>query len=105
MTHYQRDKKIIRVVSLSESEGDAGNASRGMAKQIAAMRQKGSPILRIQVRQSAIKRIRAYYRYQVVVWIESSGEEAVCPALYELGRKYSTGGVSVFAEINPQQML
>ena len=105
LTKYPPFTKIIRMLSLSESERDAGNAARGMAQQIAAMRQKGSPILRIQVMQSAIKRIRAYYRYQVVVWIESSGEEAVCPALYELGRKYSTGGVSVFAEINPQQML
>ena len=76
-----------------------------MAEEIVAIKRGESRVLRVQVMQSAIKRIRACYRYQVVVWIDSAGEEEICPALYELGRKYSRGGVSVFAEVNPQQML
>ena len=105
LTKYPPFTKIIRLLSLSENEREASSAARSMAEEIASLKKNGAAVLRIQVMQSAIKRIRAYYRYQVVVWIDADGEYAVCPALYEIGRKHSHGGVSVFAEINPQQML
>ncbi len=105
LTKYPPFTKIIRLLSLSENENEARHAARSMAEEIVAIKRGESRVLRVQVMQSAIKRIRACYRYQVVVWIDSAGEEEICPALYELGRKYSRGGVSVFAEVNPQQML
>ena len=80
-------------------------AARGLAAEAATLKKDMPGIFRVQVMQSAIKRLRSYYRYQAVIWIDTSAEDEICPALYEMARRKTTGKVTVFTEINPQQML
>ena len=105
LTKYPPFTKIVRLLALSETESAASNAARSLAAEVVGLKNGTAGILRVQVMQSAIKRLRSYYRYQVVIWIDCNAEDEICPALYAFARKASSGKVTVFAEVNPQQML
>lgn len=105
LTKYPPFTKIVRLLVLSETEEAARSGARALAAEVVALKNERTGILRVQVMQSAIKRLRSYYRYQVVVWIDCNAEDEICPSLYAAAGRASTGKVSVFTEINPQQML
>ena len=105
LTKYPPFTKIVRLLVLSEAENEARNAARGLAAEAATLKKNMPGIFRVQVMQSAIKRLRSYYRYQAVIWIDTSAEDEICPELYEMARRKTSGKVTVFTEINPQQML
>ena len=105
LTKYPPFTKIVRLLVLSDAEELARSGARSLAAEVVTLKNERAGIMRVQVMQSAIKRLKSYYRYQVVIWIDCDAEDEICPLLYAAAGRASTGKVSVFTEINPQQML
>ena len=105
LTKYPPFTKIVRLLVLSEYQSEARAGADKLTSELAMYKSKTKGIRNIQKMTAPIKRLRNFYRYQIVIWIDNEFEEAVMPTIYEIANKGNTDKVSVFTEINPQQML
>lgn len=106
VTKFPPFTKIVRIMVQGKEEDRALSAARELytrCKQLQTERRDG--IIRVQVMRAPIKRIRNYFRFQLVIWLKREKEEESLDAIYSIVTGFEDKKVSVFAEINPQQML
>ena len=52
-----------------------------------------------------VAKIERHYRYQIVMRVTKQSEDAVFGCIHKLLDEYRTRGVSVFAQLDPQNMM
>ncbi|MFA5450065.1 MAG: primosomal protein N', partial [Clostridia bacterium] len=96
--------KIVRILILSQAEADALKEARAMYLKIRDLKERtDDKIIRVQVMRAPIKKIQNRYRFQIVIWIKNEHEEEILPLIYKESETEEKG-VTVFSEVNPQQM-
>ncbi len=105
LTKYPPYSKIVRLLVLSAEADPARDAARALCAEIVSLKAKTPGIMRVQVMPAAMKKLRDYYRYQVVAWIDSDAAKEVMPYVYAKANAANNNKITVFTEVNPQQML
>ena len=105
LTKYPPFTKIVRLLVLAQEAEDARRGAEMLTAKLATLKTKVKGIRNLQKMTAPIKRLRNFYRYQVVLWIDTDMEEELMPTIYQIANGGNTDKVSVFCEINPQQML
>ena len=105
LTKYPPYSKIVRLLVLAAEADPARDAARALLAEIVSLKAKTSGIMRVQVMPAAMKKLRDYYRYQVVAWIDSNAAKEVMPYVYAKANAANNNKITVFTEVNPQQML
>ncbi len=96
---------IIRVLMTSESEDKVIECAKNIYRQIREYAEKNSrEFIYLQAMRSPLSRIQNKYRYQIIARIERNKEEQIIAEFYDVIEKSKYRGVSVFAELNPQNM-
>lgn len=105
LTKYPPYSKIVRLLVLAADVAPARDAARALCAEIVTLKAKLPGIMRVQVMPAAMKKLRDYYRYQVVAWIDSDAAKEIMPYVYAKANAANNSKVTVFTEVNPQQML
>ena len=105
LTKYPPYSKIVRLLVLAADVAPARDAARALCAEIVTLKAKLHGIMRVQVMPAAMKKLRDYYRYQVVAWIDSDAAKEIMPYVYAKANAANNSKVTVFTEVNPQQML
>ena len=105
LTKYPPYSKIVRLLVLAAEADPARDAARALCAEIVTLKAKLPGIMRVQVMPAAMKKLRDYYRYQVVAWIDSDAAKEVMPYVYAKANAANNNKITVFTEVNPQQML
>ena len=105
LTKYPPYSKIVRLLVLSDNADSARDASRALCAEVVSLKAKTPGIMRVQVMPAALKKLRDYYRYQVVAWIDAEAAKEIMPYIYAKANAANSAKVTVFTEVNPQQML
>ena len=105
LTKYPPYSKIVRLLVLAAEADPARDAARALCAEIVTLKAKLPGIMRVQVMPAAMKKLRDYYRYQVVAWIDSDAAKEIMPYVYAKANAANNSKVTVFTEVNPQQML
>ena len=105
LTKYPPYSKIVRLLVLAAEADPARDAARALCAEIVSLKAKTPGIMRVQVMPAAMKKLRDYYRYQVVAWIDSDAAKEVMPYIYAKANAANNNKITVFTEVNPQQML
>ena len=105
LTKYPPYSKIVRLLVLAAEADPARDAARALLAEIVSLKARIPGIMRVQVMPAAMKKLRDYYRYQVVAWIDSDAAKEVMPYVYAKANAANNNKITVFTEVNPQQML
>ena len=105
LTKYPPFTKIVRLLVLAQEVDDARRGAEMLTAKLATLKSKVNGIRNLQKMTAPIKRLRNFYRYQVVLWLDTDMEEELMPTIYQIANEGNSDKVSVFCEINPQQML
>ena len=100
LTKYPPFTKIVRLLVLSENQDESRIMADKLTAKLVTIKTKTEGIRNLQKMTAPLKKLRGFYRYQIVIWLE-----ALMPIIYAVANEGNTGSVSVFSEINPQQML
>lgn len=105
LTKYPPFTKIVRILLLSEYEEEARAQAIKLTGILAEIKKHASGLRNLQKMQAPLKKLRSFYRYQIVIWLDNDCADELMPIIYEVANNANTDKVSVFTEINPQQML
>ena len=105
LTKYPPYSKIVRLLVLAAEADPARDAARALLAEIVSLKARIPGIMRVQVMPAAMKKLRDYYRYQVVAWIDSDAAKEIMPYVYAKANAANNNKITVFTEVNPQQML
>ncbi len=105
ITKYPPFTKIVRLLVLAEELEDARLGSDKLTAKLCNLKAKTEGIRNLQKMPAPLKRLRNFYRYQVVMWLDNENEGELMPYIYQIANESNTDRVTVFTEINPQQML
>ena len=105
LTKYPPFTKIVRLLVLAENLDDARLGADRLTAKLLTIKTNMPGIRNLQKMSAPLKRLRNFYRYQVVVWLDVDKEDELMPLIYRTSNEANTDKVSVFTEINPQQML
>ncbi len=105
LTKYPPFTKIVRLLVSSYDEADARRRTDLLTAQLVTLKEKTVGIINLQKMSAPIKKIRNSYRYQIVLWLDVEREEELMPYIYKIANEGNSQTVTVFTEINPQQML
>ena len=105
LTKYPPFTKIVRLLVLAEELDDARLGADKLTAKIFNLKTKMQGIRNLQKMSAPLKRLRNFYRYQVVIWLDVESENELMPIIYQIANESNTDRVTVFTEINPQQML
>lgn len=105
LTKYPPFTKIVRILVLSEYEEEARAQANRLTGILAEIKKHASGMRNLQKMQAPLKKLRSFYRYQIVIWLDNDSADDLMPIIYEASNNANTDKVSVFTEINPQQML
>ena len=105
LTKYPPFTKIVRLLVLSENQDESRIMADKLTAKLVTIKTKTEGIRNLQKMTAPLKKLRGFYRYQIVIWLDAEKEEALMPIIYAVANEGNTGSVSVFSEINPQQML
>ncbi len=105
LTKYPPYTKIVRLLVLAEDIEDARNSADRLMSRLVTLKNKMSGMRNLQKMSAPLKRLRNFYRYQVVIWLDIDKEDELMPYIYQIANEGNTDKVTVFTEINPQQML
>lgn len=104
-TNFPPYTTIIRVLMTSEDEEKVIECARNIYHQLYSYAQENkSEFLYIQAMKSPLSRIQNKYRYQIIARIKRDKEEQIIAKFYDVIDNNKHRQVSVFAEINPQNM-
>lgn len=95
---------ILRLMVLSDEEEKGLKAAREIYLKLREYKESAAAIIRVQVMRAPVKRIENRYRFQIVLWLKNDNNEEALAGVYERAVTQEKN-VTVFAEINPQQML
>jgi primosomal protein N' (replication factor Y) len=106
-TKFPPYTRIVRLLVLSKKDECAITAARKLYETLSALKTETykKEIIRVQAMRAPIKRICSNFRFQVVVWVSLGSEELLMPEIYKAASEATARDVTVFTEINPQQML
>ena len=90
---------------LAENVDDARLGADKLTAKLITLKTKVQGIRNLQKMSAPLKRLRNFYRYQVVIWLDIESENDLMPLIYQIANDGNTDRVTVFTEINPQQML
>ena len=105
LTKYPPFTKIVRLLVLAEDLDDARVGADKLVSKLVTIKSKMPGIRNLQKMPAPLKRLRNFYRYQVVVWLDIDKEDELMPLIYTTANEGNIDRVTVFTEINPQQML
>ena len=105
LTKYPPFTKIVRLLVLAENVDDARLGADKLTAKLITLKTKVQGIRNLQKMSAPLKRLRNFYRYQVVIWLDIESENDLMPLIYQIANDGNTDRVTVFTEINPQQML
>ena len=105
ITKYPPFTKIVRLLVLAEELEDARIGADKLTQKLAQLKMNVEGMRNLQKMPAPLKRLRNYYRYQVVMWLDIDKEEELMSHIYKIANEGNTDKVTVFTEINPQQML
>jgi len=105
LTKYPPFTKIVRLLVLSENQDESRIAADRLTAKLVTVKKNNDGIRNLQKMTAPLKKLRGFYRYQIVIWLDAEKEEELMPIIYAIANEGNAGGVSVFSEINPQQML
>ena len=106
-TKFPPFTRIVRLLVLSQKEDEALKATRKLYTELSALKTERfmKEIIRVQAMRAPIKRISGSHRFQVVIWEALPEKAEVMPEIYKIAESAISRDVTVFCEINPQQML
>lgn len=106
-TKFPPYTRIIRLLVLSQKDEDAMTAARKLYTELSQLKTQRYPndIIRVQAMRAPIKKISNNFRFQIVVWEALGSGEDVMSEIYGIAEGAISKSVTVFTEINPQQML
>ena len=105
ITKYPPFTKIVRLLVLAEELEDARIGADKLTQKLAQLKMNVDGMRNLQKMPAPLKRLRNYYRYQVVMWLDIDKEEELMSHIYKIANEGNSDKVTVFTEINPQQML
>lgn len=105
LTKYPPFTKIVRLLVLAEELDDARTGADKLTARLVTLKNKMDGMRNLQKMSAPLKRLRNFYRYQVVIWLDTEHEDELMPYIYQIANEGNTDKVTVFTEINPQQML
>lgn len=104
VTNYPPFTRILRVLVSSQSEELAVKTLKDIYNDVSVIvNENPSDVLYFSVMKSPIKRIQTKYRMQILMRIKNNQEE-ITSTVYEIVDKYHLPKVSVFVEINPNNL-
>lgn len=104
-TNFPPYTTIIRVLMTSEDEDKVIEAAKKIYRELLDYAHKNSEeFLYIQAMKSPVGRIQNKYRYQIIARIKRKKEDEIIAEFYGVIDNNKFRQVSVFAEINPQNM-
>ncbi len=104
-TNFPPYTKIIRVLMTSEDEEKVIDCAKSIYRKLLAYAQDNShDFIYIQAMKAPLGRIQNKFRYQIIARIKRDNESKIIAKFYETIEAYQSRGVSVFAELDPQNM-
>lgn len=97
--------KIVRILTQSKDSTLSLNANHQLYASIKDALKEKAGIIRLQEMPAAMKKKSDYYRHQVVVWVRNEFSKDILEIIYTIVNSFHEKGVTVFSEINPQQMI
>lgn len=104
-TNFPPYTTIIRVLMTSEDEDKVIEGAKKIYRELLDYAQQNkNEFLYIQAMKSPVGRIQNKFRYQIIARIKRNKEDQIIAKFYSVIDKNKFRQVSVFAEINPQNM-
>ncbi|MDE7215453.1 MAG: primosomal protein N' [Clostridia bacterium] len=104
-TNFPPYTTIIRVLMTSENEDKVIDCAKTLYRQLRQYAENNSSeFLYIQAMRAPLGRIQNKYRYQIIARIKRQKEREIIAEFYGAIEKNKFRQVSVFAELNPQNM-
>lgn len=97
--------KIVRILTQAKDGVLSQKANHKLYDLISGALRGKEGIIRIQEMPAAMKKKSDYYRYQVVIWVRNEFSQNILEIIYDISNSFHEKGVTVFSEINPQQMI
>ena len=105
MTAYPPFTKIVRILFTSEDENLAKNTAKVYYDEVRAIQsQNAEQFVYLGVMKSPIGRIQNKFRLQILMRLKPECEEQITNKLFELADTVKKPDVSIFVEINPQNL-
>lgn len=104
-TNFPPYTTIIRVLITSENEDKVIDCAKKIYRQIRDFAEKNaSEFLYVQAMKAPLGKIQNKYRYQIIARIKRDREREIIAEFYGVIERTKCRQVSVFAELNPQNM-
>lgn len=105
VTRFPPFTRIIRVLVSGEREENIRHTIRLCYNDIKQLKASNpSDFVFLDVMKSPVGRIKNKFRYQILMRITTTSEQTLTQKVYEIADKHLTSGVSIFVEINPQNL-
>ncbi len=96
--------QIIRILASGKQESEVRDVVAKMYKELDALYMADKEVLFCQAMKSPVKRIQNRFRYQILMRLGNKGADSLLEKIYNIVDKYTVNSVSVFVEINPNNM-
>lgn len=103
-TGFPPYSRIIRILLNGDEHKETLLATQALYRTFRSLADTNKGISRLQAMPAPVKRIDNKHRYQIVMFVDKQKEE-LTPLVFTEVKNFNKKGVSVFAEINPQQMM
>lgn len=104
-TNFPPFSTIVRILMSAESEDKVIAVAKELYADVRAYAiAERERFYYVQAMKSPVQRIQNKYRYQVLMRIRRSDEDNTIRDLYAIADRHSRKGVTVFAEVNPQNL-
>ncbi len=104
-TNFPPYTTIIRVLMTSEDEDKVIEVAKSIYRRIMEYAQDNKQdFLYIQAMKAPLGRIQNKFRYQIIARIKRDNESKIIAQFYQVIERNQSRGVTVFAELNPQNM-
>ena len=105
MTAYPPFTKIVRILFTSEDENLAKDTAKVYYDNVKALQQKhANEFVYLGVMKSPIGRIQNKFRLQILMRLKPEKQDEITKQLFELADQTKRNDVSIFVEINPQNL-
>ncbi|MBQ0017575.1 MAG: primosomal protein N' [Clostridiales bacterium] len=105
VTNFPPFSVITRVLITSENEEKVRAVSKSIFDSIKTLKEQNiDSFIYLGAMKSPVKRIERKYRYQILMRITPSTFNNIIQKIYEITNKINEKNVSIFVEINPQNL-
>ncbi len=105
MTHFPPFVEIIRVLITSEADDKAQASTQAILQDIKKLANTySSDFVYLAGMKCPKKRLMGHYRYQIMIRINEKNKDVIIPRIYEICDKNKDNKVSVFVELDPQNL-